>query len=125
MPKRKPLESLEWVKELPLALQHGEPELNAPIAQTFRRAGGELLAAFHCETFPQACRALLSGGFAAVLPTVARDELDEADIEEVRVPALRAAASRISLAWHPRLARRRPSVAAWADRLARALKLEQ
>lgn len=123
LPKRSRADPLELMSALPLALQYSEPELNEPIERATRRAGVALRVALRCETFPQACRALRTGGFAAILPTLARDELDSSPVVEFRLPALREVACRISLAWHPRLERLRPNARPWIDLLEKALRL--
>jgi hypothetical protein len=55
-----------------------------------------------CEGFPQVCRAIQSGTYAGVLPTIARGDLKSGDFIEVDWPALKAESRWIVLAWNPR-----------------------
>lgn len=125
LPKAPYADPLRLMAELPLALQYSEPELNEPIERAMRRTGAPLRVALRCETFPQACRALRTGKFATVLPTLARDEVPTTSVVEIRLPLLRTVATRISLAWHPRLDRLRAHVRPWIDLLEKALRLRE
>ena len=105
--------TLETARSLPIALQHGEPDQGE---RTLRVGlGGHPRSILECETFPQVCRAVQTGGYVGLLPTIARDDLHDCD--ELRVPgALRMSAS-VHLAWHPRTEKTR----AYGRQLAEAL----
>lgn len=104
---------------LPLALQQSEPELNE---QLLALAGkhSRVQAALECETFPQACRAVRSGRYAALLPTIAGIELGGFAGESRVLPRL---SRKIHLAWHPRTTRRSDRYAAVAGALEGLLAL--
>ncbi len=60
------------------------------------------------QSFPFALRLLQTGGFAAILPDIARIELPE-DVLKLESPALEPLTRQLSLAWNPRLLRVRPA----------------
>jgi DNA-binding transcriptional LysR family regulator len=122
MPKPAPDDVGVLLASLPLALQHSEPELNDRLRALASRRGA-LEAALDCETFPQACRAVRSGRYAAVLPTIVDVELPHREIEEVKHPQLSRFSMRLHLAWHPRTTRRSDRHAALATALETLLDL--
>ena len=105
---------------VPLAVQHSEPALNECLVP-FSRDGG-IPIALGCETFPQACRAVRSGAYAALLPVMARVELPEREYAELQPPALKKLAAKMVLAWHPRLVRQRRRGAEIVEELRQGLK---
>lgn len=108
-------DGLALARSAPLALQSSEPELSAKLlALAGRRdeGAGVLL----CETFPQVQRALASGRFAGVLPTLARAELP-ATLEEIDVPGYARPSFALRLVWRRRTLSRRAD----GERLVRAL----
>jgi DNA-binding transcriptional LysR family regulator len=92
----------------PIAARPADPETARVLA------GPPALA---CETFTQVQRAVATGRFAGILPTLARRELAPPDYREL---ALSLPQRRIVLAWHRRLERQRPRVAALIGELAQA-----
>jgi DNA-binding transcriptional LysR family regulator len=74
MPRGASDDLADLVASLPLALQSSEPELNARLLGLAGKHG-PAAPALECETFPQVCRALRSGRYAALLPTIADIEL--------------------------------------------------
>lgn len=72
-----------------------------------------------CETFPQVFRAVQSGSFAGLLPTLARAELPASKFKELSVGGRHA--SKLHLAWTRNLLRVRPRAEQVIDRLAREL----
>ncbi len=61
-----------------------------------------------CESFPQACRAVQSGHYAAILPDFAVAELDPSRFARIEWPALRTETRNICIAWNPRTHSLRP-----------------
>ncbi len=96
----------ELLATLPLAVQRSEPALNAGLLALAKKHGGPQIA-LECETFPQACRALLGGSCAALLPTIARVDLPPEKFAEVTLPGLTRLDTTLHLAWHPRAERTR------------------
>jgi DNA-binding transcriptional LysR family regulator len=122
LPKPAPDDVGALVASLPLALQQSEPELNARfLALAGKR--GPIEAALECETFPQACRAVRSGRYAALLPTIVDVELPAREVEEVKHAKLARLSMRLHLAWHPRTTRRSERHAALAAALEGVLML--
>ncbi len=105
------------VASLPLALQTSEPELNTRLLGLAGKHA-KVESALDCETFPQACRALRSGRYAALLPTIVDVELPSREVIELKHPKLARLSLQIHLAWHPRTTRR----SAAHERLASALE---
>lgn len=101
------------LSELPLALQHSEPELNERLLRGAARdasskASGRPLAlrdALACETFPQVARAVASGQYAGMLPTSARAELPGCDILDAKGALPKS--TPVHLVWQPRTVRAR------------------
>jgi DNA-binding transcriptional LysR family regulator len=112
------------VTALPLALQQSEPSLNA---RFFAQLGvrSPPAPALACETFPQACTAVRTGRYAALLPTIARVDLGPRDVVEVPLPHPGRLAAKLHLAWHPRTTARNAAFARLATSLERHLRLEQ
>ncbi|GAC1525058.1 MAG: hypothetical protein NVS3B10_24170 [Polyangiales bacterium] len=106
--------------KVPLAGQQSEPVLNECLRPFLR--GAALSFALGCETFPQACRAVRSGEYAALLPVMARAELPEREYAELQPPGFKKLAAKMVLAWHPRLVRQRRRGAEIVEGLGRGLK---
>ncbi|MGZ3451066.1 MAG: LysR family transcriptional regulator [Polyangiales bacterium] len=83
----------ELIHHVPLALQTSDVDFRT----RFRE---QIDVRLSCETFPQCLRAVTTGAFAAILPTLARTELPAARYLEVPLARL---ASNVSLAYAPRL----------------------
>lgn len=105
MPRPTPDDVGALVASVPLALQQSEPELNDHLLALAGKRG-PVEAALACETFPQACRAVRSGRYAALLPTIVDLELPHREVEEVKHPKLARLSMKLHLAWHPRTTRR-------------------
>ena len=63
-----------------------------------------------CSSFTQAARAVKSGAYGAVLPSLAAMEFTHSEVVEVPLPFLKSYARPICLAWNPRLTTVRPVV---------------
>lgn len=114
-------DGLALVRGAPLALQSSEPELSAKLlALAGRRGGGA--GVLLCETFPQVQRALASGRFAGVLPTLARAELPST-VEEIDVPGYARPSFALRLVWRRRTLDRRADGERLIRLLAEALTL--
>ena len=75
-----------------------------------------------CDSFPQACRALCSGQFATILPTIARCDLPDEDFWQLDLPSLNKKPRAVCLAWNPRTLRLRSAAVEVANCLKAALK---
>jgi len=87
--------------ELPTAMQVSDRDFVSSLSRE------KLNIALRCETFPQVFRAVQSGHFAGLLPTLVRGELPAPRFKEVRVGGRHA--SKLHLAWSASLERVRPS----------------
>jgi DNA-binding transcriptional LysR family regulator len=106
---------------LPLAVPHGDEVFTRWLEAL--ALGKELVpnVALRCETFPQACSALVGGGYAAILPTFVRSELRGRPVTCVTAPLFADLASDVHLVWNPRVLRIRPAAARARSALAAAI----
>jgi DNA-binding transcriptional LysR family regulator len=74
-----------------------------------------------CTSFTQAARAVETGAFGAVLPSMAAAELKGGEVVMFDLPFLRSYARPICVAWNPRLAEVRPVVGQAVSALRQAL----
>jgi DNA-binding transcriptional LysR family regulator len=102
------------LERAPLALQRSEAELTDPLLE---RTGGRMAIA--CETFPQACAAVQSGFYAALLPTLAEIELPARLVQKFAVPWLPS--RMLHLAWDHRRIEAQEGGTSLRARLSRAL----
>jgi len=115
----------ELLARVPLALQQSEPELNERLLALAGKHGKPRVA-LACETFPQACSAVRSGKYAALLPTIVDEELaDSKVIVKVPLVGLGRLAAKLHLAWHPRTTRRNENLARVAQVLEECLRFER
>lgn len=121
---RKGLSPDELLASAPLALQQSEPQLNQKLLDHARERGIVLDLALACETFPQAVRAVASGCYASLLPTLARTELP-AEVVEVQPEGLAKTTTKIALVWQKRCVRVRPLGESVAAALAAALRISR
>jgi LysR family nitrogen assimilation transcriptional regulator len=109
------------VSAMPIALQSSEPEIEQALFEESDARGVTPRVVLRCETFPQAMRAVETGAFAAVLPTIARAMLPASEYVEIRAPFAGIGERDLSLVFDPRLERIRPQAVELADELASAL----
>lgn len=124
--KRRTGSVAELVASLPIAAQYGDPEIAEALAAALRdasasRGAAPITPALVCETFPQAQRAVMTERFAAVLPTLARRDLPASTFDEVEL--LATPSRKVVFAWHRRIERQRPRVAALIGELVAAFAL--
>jgi DNA-binding transcriptional LysR family regulator len=118
---KKPSTVSEVIAKIPLTTIAGEGRFRATLQRQARKAKLPLSFSLCCSTFPQAARALRSERYAAILPTIAADELDHERFATISVPFLES--REICLIWNPRSARLRPQTTAVKDCLLKLLKL--
>lgn len=98
-----------WILEnVPLAVQASTGSFEKALEEEAEHLSIKLNIRLGCESFPQACRAVLSGYYAAILPSIAAAELDQQTYAEFPAPLLKARERMICIAWNPRLIRTRP-----------------
>jgi DNA-binding transcriptional LysR family regulator len=108
LPKGRTISVKEMLQTLPIGVLTGEPSFSRQLEAALEREKVRLDPAWVCDTFPQLCDAVAGGWCAAVLPTLARDELPAAKFGEYRDAILGKHEGRMYLAWTPRLERQRP-----------------
>lgn len=115
--KKTKLTPAEVLGTLPVAAQTTDGQF----AERLRTLGHSLAVeprhALACQSFPQTLAAVRSGGFAAVLPTLATADLPPKSFIEVGGAPLRGLSCELVLAWNPRVARVRPAAAKLAGKL--------
>jgi DNA-binding transcriptional LysR family regulator len=103
LPAKLPKAPQLLLTELPLATLDGDGDYTAGLVSIARIIGQPLNIALTCSTLPQICQAVRGGGFAGVLPILARQELPEAAFMELDLPALRSLRRPLALCWNPRM----------------------
>lgn len=89
------------LSQVPIAMQVSDRDFVSSLSRE------KLNIALRCETFPQVFRAVQSGHFAGLLPTLVRGELPAPRFRELRIGGRHA--SKLQLAWPASLVRVRPS----------------
>lgn len=90
------------LENVPLVRHNPGGELVNHIALIAQQEGIILNDCLTCEGFPQACRAVQSGRYGAILPTIAKGDFKPGVYVEIEWPALKAEARWIALVWNPR-----------------------
>ncbi len=87
-----------------------------------RRAIGSKRRA--CQTFPQILSAVRAGGFAAILTTLALDDLPSNSYVVIKADPLKQLTRKLALVWSRSSTHIRPTAAPLAQRLVKAFKIE-
>jgi len=95
---------------VPLALQSTGGQFHTTFEEAARKQNIRCRAALRCVSFIQAHRALLTGQYAAILPSFAASEVDPARYAQIPLPLLKSYERILCLAWNPRLLRLRPAL---------------
>jgi DNA-binding transcriptional LysR family regulator len=120
LPKRGLVDYKTLLQTVPLVRHSAGGELINRITWLAQQEALSLNNCLTCEGFPQACRAVQSGCYAAILPTIARGDLSSGEFVEIEWPALKGEARWLALAWNPR----QVSVRTALEKVAACLKLE-
>lgn len=119
----KNVKASDVIGKMPLATIIGPGRFRSNLMRKARKHDPPLTFALCCSTFPQAARALRSGRFAAVLPTIARQELTSEQFLSIPIPFFETESREICLIWNPRAAELRPKLTSLAEGLAKFLIL--
>jgi DNA-binding transcriptional LysR family regulator len=112
---------LKVLQSVPVIHRNPTGSLSKRLQAMADREGFRINYRATCETFPQACRAVLTGGFASILPTVVKNnDLSSQDFVEVEWPALKSESRWIALSANPKMLSLRPSL----EKVLRVLKEE-
>lgn len=95
--------------DLPLATSVGG-QFREQLTTTAAKAGWPLRIELSCSSFTQAARAVETGTYGAILPSLAAAEFDRGEVAQYPLPLLKSYARHLALAWNPRLADVRPVV---------------
>jgi len=99
----------EVLAELPLATSAGG-QFREHLEAAAGKARCPMRIELSCSSFTQAARAVKSGAFGAVLPSLAAVEFAAGEVVQFPLPFLKAYARPLCLAWNPRLTSVRPVV---------------
>jgi len=111
LPKRFLVSSIlnEVLAGLPLATSAGG-QFREHLEAAAGKARCPMRIELSCSSFTQAARAVKSGAFGAVLPSLAAVEFAAGEVVQFPLPFLKSYARPLCLAWNPRLASVRPVV---------------
>ena len=99
--KFKPL-TAETISRIPLATLEGGGQFRQELDRLSKRHKMSLNIRLELSSFPLVARAVQTGGFAGILPSIASSELGE--VEELKWDALRSLQRELVLSWNPRTA---------------------
>jgi DNA-binding transcriptional LysR family regulator len=99
---------LKLLDGLPLVTLEGEGSFRSELAAITKNQGMKVNIEVECSSFPLAARAVAEGNVAAILPSIAANDLRDAGVREVTVGFLKHFDREMCLASNVRLARIRP-----------------
>lgn len=99
---------LKLLGDLPLVTLEGEGSFRGELAAIAKKQGIQVNIEVECSSFPVAARAVAKGSVAAILPSIAANDLRAAGVHEVTVPFLKNFEREMCLAWNERMSRIRP-----------------
>lgn len=102
--------SADLPKGIPLALPGADTELGREIRAALALGKADALPALEAESFPELLSALLAGGHAAVLPSIAATAATLTGAVPFDPPWLRGGRRKIALCWSARLESTRPGM---------------
>jgi DNA-binding transcriptional LysR family regulator len=109
-PKLTPEQLRAGLGGIPLATSVGG-QFREHLAVAAIKAKWDLKIELSCSSFTQAARAVATGAFGGVLPSLARSEFAPREIVEFELPFLKSYARPVAVAWNPRLTAVRPGIA--------------
>jgi DNA-binding transcriptional LysR family regulator len=118
-PPARPKEGVKLLDGLPLATIDGEGSFRAALAEIARKQKIRVNIQIECSSFPMAARAVIKGEMAAILPSIAAAELENAGAIEVPLDFLRHFDRKICLCSNARSLRIRPILQRVGESLAR------
>ncbi len=108
LPTGKKLSLAEVLEEVPIAAQGSDGTFRQELEANATKEGYRPNVRLNCESFPQAYHALLTGQYAAALPTIVDPIMDRKKFVKLEGTFLEKQKRSIYLAWNPRLNRVRP-----------------
>ncbi|MDF3056153.1 MAG: transcriptional regulator, LysR family [Rariglobus sp.] len=110
---------------LPLAAQTADGQFTQRLRQIASDLQVEIEPALACQSFPQTLSAVRAGGFAAILPTLALDDLPAGSHVLVKADPLKQLTRKLALVWSRRSTHVRPTATPLAQRLVKIFKIER
>ena len=111
------------LSRFPLAVLDGHSQMNETLENIARKEGLTLNVQLRCSSLPQVAEAVDKLGFAALLPTLAKQGLASAKVETRSLPQLKRMSRLLVLAWNARQAAIRPALQQATMELASLLRL--
>lgn len=102
-----PINLRKRIADIPIATSVGG-QFRETLTRAAAKAKWPLNIVVSCSSFTQAARAMQAGSCAAVLPDIAAQDCDDAEVAQMSLPLLRGEHRQMCLAWNPRLAQVRP-----------------
>lgn len=115
--------SLRELFNLPFAAHTSDGQFSQRLREAAKALRTELRPTIICQSFPQALSAVRSGGFGAVLPTLALKDLEPGSYVELPADGLSGLNRSLVLAWNSRLPRIRPNAKKVIELLQHQLRL--
>ena len=109
------------LQSVPLALLNSDGEFMGDFKMWAEKNKVVIRTKLECDSFPQACHAIKTGSYAAILPTIAARDLPSGEFVEIALPSKKKARD-ICLAWNPRILRLRTAAPKIAEFLKAALR---
>ena len=107
----------EWVMHnVPIVAMESSGEFARKLNEIACKSKLKINTRLECESFPAACRAVLSGCYAGVLPAMAAMDLPEDKFVRIESAFFKKLSREIVLAWNPRIMRLRTAsseIASW------------
>jgi DNA-binding transcriptional LysR family regulator len=101
--QRKSKDAAKLLDGLSLAGMEGEGRYNECMSILGRELGIILKFAVRCSSFPMMCKAVRSLNLAAVMPSIAKSELEKGQFETTELESLKVLKQDLSLCWNGRL----------------------
>ena len=98
------------LEDLPIATQANDSAFKNLLIESANKHKCNLNLRLHCESFPEARQALFSGKYAAILPDIAADDLQDKAYQKTTPIFLKALTRKVALVWNPRMIRLRMGV---------------
>ncbi len=108
---------------LPLAAQTADGQFTQRLRKIASDLNVEIEPSLACQSFPQTLSAVRAGGYAAILPTLALDDLPSDSCLLIKADPLKQLTRKLVLVWSRRATHVRPTAMPLAQRLAKAFKI--
>lgn len=102
--------SLSQLTDLPMAVLGSAGQFRTMLEEQMREMSIELKFAFECSSSTQVAQLVSRKECCAILPSIARAQLDKSSIEDFPVKEFKSQERRLCFAWNPRRAEIRPII---------------